>query len=87
MKTVYAKISGRGEFPLDMLRRDSCSPATEEDSRLIARTFGGRSDSWEIHVKCRPLDKNSPWTVGRWESFRCKIQPLGERRPALGQDF
>lgn len=36
---VYAKVMGSGEFPIDMLRYDCCSPATEEDSNLIARSM------------------------------------------------
>ena len=38
-KVVYAKVMGSGEFPLDMLRYDSCCPATEKDSGVIRSTF------------------------------------------------
>ena len=82
-RSVYAKITGRGEFPMDMLRYDSCSPATESDSYLIARTFHD-FDKWEIFVKCRPLEKKrSPWTVGRWESFGCKIEEVDYHPPLI----
>lgn len=81
MTSVYAKVTGRGEFPIDMLRYDTCSPATEVDSGLISRTFNS-FDSWEIFVKCRPLEKKiSPWTVGRWESFGCKIEEINYMPP------
>jgi len=74
---VYAKITGRGEFPIDMLRYDLCSPATEEDSNLIRRTFYGLNYNWIVIVK-RPLLerrlKNNPvFTYGRWQSFGCNI--------------
>lgn len=82
-KTVYAVITGRGPFPLVMLSRDSCSPLTEEDSHNIRRSFtNSKLQPWAINVECRLLEKNtSPWTIDRWKSFGCQIQPLGDRRP------
>jgi|688.fasta_scaffold68742_5 hypothetical protein len=88
-KIIYARISGRGEFPVDMLRRDLCSPATEEDSGLISSTFKS-FDKWVIFVK-RPLlerrRKNDPvFTIGRWNSFGCEIVEVSspyQDRPAL----
>jgi len=92
-ETVIAKISGCGYFPMDMLRYDSCSPATESDSYLIANTlrdFG----KWEVYVKRtsrvtkaeRKRDQLADWTVGRWHSFGVRIEhfdccvPPGGRR-------
>ena len=77
----YAIIQGKGEFPMDMLRYDSCFPNSERDSMLIAGTFGrlrnetpwGREDfngRWSICVRSASENK---WTVGRWESFGVKI--------------
>jgi hypothetical protein len=68
----YAIIQGRGEFPMDMLRYDSCYPNSERDSVLIADTVRSykRDGRWSICVKS--ASKN-PWTVGRWESFGVKI--------------
>lgn len=78
-----AKVSGRGEFPIDMLRRDSCSPATETDSMLISQTFK-QFGYWEIYVKVRPLSKaksHNPWTVDRWTSFGVRFEPLDASHP------
>lgn len=81
-KIIYAKVSGHGEFPIDMLRYDLCSPATEEDSNLIRRTINNHSNNnWVVVVK-RPLlerrAKNDPvFTIGRWQSFGCKIVEVG----------
>lgn len=67
----YAIIQGKGEFPMDMLRYDSCCPNSERDSMLIADTFGRlRNGRWSICVRSASENK---WTVGRWESFGVKI--------------
>lgn len=78
-----AKVSGRGEFPIDMLRRDSCSPATETDSMLISQTFK-QYGYWEIYVKVRPLSNaksHNPWTNDRWTSFGVRFEPITESCP------
>jgi len=69
----YAKITGNGEFPLDMLRYDTASPATEEMSGKIEDTIKNYSRGWEVYVKS---ESKFPWTVGRWESFGCKIEGM-----------
>lgn len=68
----YAIIQGRGEFPFDMLRYDSCYPNSERDSSLMADTVRSyKSDGrWSVCVRSASENK---WTVGRWESFGCKI--------------
>ena len=38
-KVAYAKVMGSGEFPLDMFRYDSCSPATEHDASIVRSTI------------------------------------------------
>jgi hypothetical protein len=79
MNQKVAKITGSGEFPIDMLRYDSCSPYSESDSYLISNTFKNY-EKWEIYVKCRPLEKKrSPWTIGRWQSFGVQIEPLDDK--------
>lgn len=79
---MIAKITGRGEFPIDMLRYDQCSPATEVDSGLIEQSMT-KYGSWEIYVKTnlKPTKLRVPaafypWTKERWESFGVKIEPL-----------
>lgn len=75
-RVVYGMVMGSGEFPLDMLRYDSCSPAKESDSSLIASTFRNY-DKWTIFVKRILLERRKKddkiFTTGRWESFGCKI--------------
>lgn len=73
-----AKVTVRlGEFPIDMLRYDRCMPNTETDSGLIRGSF-------EHHLR-KPLTvvvrqystvQFAPWTVARWQSFGCEIEPI-----------
>lgn len=74
----YAVVQGRGSFPVDMLRYDSCYPNSERDSSLIEGTLRdymskNRPERWSICI--RSAGEN-PWTVGRWESFGCKIHDI-----------
>lgn len=82
---VYAKIMGSGEFPLDMLRYDSCSPATEEDSGIIRSTFDWHRSNltdgnWVVLVKKVLREKrrknDNVFTAGRWNSFGCSVQEV-----------
>lgn len=76
MDAVVAVVTGSGQFPVDMLRYDSCYPASETDSGIIASTFTNYG-TWRVHVRMRPLEKKKDkkyWTVGRWESFGVKIE-------------
>lgn len=73
-----AKVSGRGEFPMDMLRYDSCSPATEIDGCLISQTFK-KYGTWDIYVKSS--NKKQKWTVDRWTSFGVRFEPIDAAYP------
>jgi hypothetical protein len=71
---LYAIIRGSGPFPVDMLRYDNCSPATESDSGSIVMTFQGW-DSWEICVKrINYRGRVNSFTLGRWNSFGCSLE-------------
>lgn len=76
-KIVHAVVKGRGYFPMDMLRYDSCCPATEVDSEMITNTFS-KFEKWEISVKKILLERKKKnvnyFTVGRWNSFSCEIE-------------
>lgn len=58
---VYAKVMGSGEFPIDMLRYDCCSPATEEDSNLIARSL--RHDRFAIANGVAAHEQPANWVI------------------------
>ena len=71
-RTTYT-VSGRGEFPLDMLRYDECGFATQADraaalGELVPSTHvpGQRNIDMVSESGRRP-------TVARWESFGWKV--------------
>lgn len=71
---MIATITGRGGFPIDMLRYDECIPASEEDAGHIINSFGGFV-RWTIRVrKVHPRNRFDNFTVARWESFGCKCE-------------
>ena len=71
---VYAVIRGNGQFPIDMLRYDNCSPATEFDSSIIMSSFN-KWESYEVCVKKMvPRGYSDKFTEGRWESFGCTLE-------------
>jgi len=63
-------VSGTGEFPFDMLRYDSCWPATGEDAAKIALPFG---DANRRKVRSIRLRSYRPPTVARWSSFTWSV--------------
>lgn len=70
---VTFEVRGTGPFPIDMLRYDSCIPASEADSNVIAVTHtpGYRRDTEKV-VKLRKYTAVrgvAPATEGRWQSF------------------
>jgi hypothetical protein len=58
-------VRGRGSFPLDMLRYDSCWPATSED---VAKIESDVREPRTIKLMTAGNPHAVP-TVGRWSSF------------------
>ncbi len=68
-----ATVEISGQFPLDMLRYDSCFPATSEDVAEIANSFIGCCPGHR-RVRLHALSRDKAhWTPERWESFHAKI--------------
>lgn len=65
-------VEGRGSFPIDMLRHDSCWPATSTDTRAIEA--GPASERRRV-----TLHTDNPYypTVGRWNSFLWSVVEEG----------
>jgi hypothetical protein len=62
-ETKVFTVTGRGTFPLDMLRYDSCWPYSSED------VFKMESDAREQRsIRLVTGSDHSP-TIGRWNSF------------------
>ena len=75
----FAKIHGQGPFPIDMLRYDSCIPATEEDARTIENVsnpmINDFEQRWTIQVrKFSDIKGHGYWTPQRWKSFGCTLE-------------
>lgn len=75
-KTSFT-VSGRGPFPVDMLRYDSAWPADAADVLAICNSFEPNMNSGEPRdrrwtVKLYSADITAP-TRGRWDSFLVKV--------------
>lgn len=68
MKTFT--VTGTSRFPIDMLRYDRATPATEVDSSAITGTlYGGAAGRYvAVQVRAEKL------TAGRWASFGWTVQ-------------
>jgi hypothetical protein len=60
MFTFY--VSGRGQFPYDMLRYDQCWPADTESALLMDSEVNSHVRSIKLHSYREP-------TLDRWSSF------------------
>lgn len=75
---VAVAINGPGV--IDMLRYDTCVPATEEDAHKIARVVAYEGEPGDRLVVLRRFAANADGpTEGRWRSFGCRV--LAVRHP------
>jgi hypothetical protein len=74
--THRAIVSGRGLMPIDMLRYDSCVPATEADT---AKIYACAADNVarEITVQRVTTERAPRWTPNRWASFGWSLTEAG----------
>ena len=61
-----AKVSGIGEFPIDMLRYDRAHPEYENDSGTVVATFSGRHSRETVTIVG---GMSGGPTKDRWSSF------------------
>ena len=59
-------VTGRGRFPLDMLRYDWARPAQSADSRKIEESFNQENHDKVVEITLVSMNKPA---YGRWESF------------------
>lgn len=70
-----ARVTGRGAFPLDMLRYDACHPRTGDDVSALHATFQERGT--RSVVVCRfSQTASEAWTSDRWFSFGWALQEI-----------
>jgi len=79
---VEYPVTGRGEFPLDMLRYDSSWPATQDDVAKITRTLDVMVPPGEVTVRLRRWVNERDHRRGefvmstaRWASFGWTADP------------
>lgn len=74
---IFFAVSGRGEFPLDMLRRDECEFLSERD-KTVAETFHIEPGEPQrvVNIVMRNRDQYACPTTKRWESFGWKVSPI-----------
>lgn len=63
-------VKGRGHFPFDMLRYDSCFPEAQVDVSNVSHP--SMNEDREI---CLGTFQHKGWepTIGRWDSFLWKV--------------
>lgn len=61
-KVWHYEVTGRGQFPFDMLRYDRCWPTHESEAGKLADHYGTVRGTFQITGYSEP-------TVGRWQSF------------------
>lgn len=77
--TKIYTVEGTGEFPIDMLRYDTCVPVHEGDAIQIQRTFGedrGKFDEpRRVRIRKYSFLAEAKLTDERWRSFGWKVVP------------
>lgn len=77
-----ATITGKGEFPIGMLRYERASPTAEWDAYVIMNSIrqGGSKEAWKANVSKITLFSSPNWNVARWESFGVTVTPASAAR-------
>lgn len=69
-------VEGRGAFPVDMMRYDTCYPATESDANAIRESFADPSGVTRVRLNRRSVSDREP-QYARWESFGWRVVATG----------
>ena len=84
--TVYRQtfeVEGKFHFPVDMLRYDSCFPASGEESGRLERALEVSKDGWRVRLARYTFTKTSPPTFDRWASFLASVDRSSVRTEKL----
>lgn len=74
------KATGKGPFPIDMLRYDRCFPLREQDAAEISlshQEYLLRKEEEPIYLVKFSADKKFSFTPERWKSFGWEIESCG----------
>jgi hypothetical protein len=66
---VFILVQIHGPGAIDMLRYDCAAPASEHESGLMERAFGGAGGTWVIFKRFVTLGAPTEPNVERWKSF------------------
>lgn len=66
------EVSGYGPFPASMLRFDAAWPYTDVDANAIEASYTSEP-RWTVRLQ---TGSNHAPTIGRWESFNCKVEEM-----------
>lgn len=69
-------VEGTGAFPIDMLRYDTCYPATEKDANAIRETFLDSKGVTRVTLNRRSVSDREP-QYARWQSFGWHVVATG----------
>ena len=76
MKWVHrARVEGSGDFPVDMLRYDSCWPDTSDDVAFMGTMHYSSRGKRALVVACYSPYVSWPFTDKRWLSFGWSCEP------------
>lgn len=65
-KRTQVCVSGKGRFPIDMLRYDNCTPAKECDAHMIALVDTSTAAQIRLY---RYSPEGTKATEARWKSY------------------
>ena len=71
-------VEFKGTFPLDMLRYDSCFPASTKDANIIFDSIKCHNNG-KVEIGRYIQNKKDRPTIARWESFSCKVSDISTR--------
>lgn len=77
-KTVTFTVTGRGRFPLDMLRYDACWPVTGDDASKLDSSDYDPADRLPRRVTLRTASGQPE--CARWSSFGWSVDQASIRR-------
>jgi len=73
MYYIKFKVTGRGLFPLDMLRHDECHPRTGSDAANMH--WDPADGARTVELACYAGNSFTYPTIGRWSSFGWSVDP------------
>lgn len=73
MYLLQFTVSGRGNFPIDMLRYERCYPVDSESVAAIVTSHKLTDELCEVRLETLAETKGAQPTVARWNSFGWRV--------------